>query len=252
MSGSRRRFLSTPIYYASGEPHIGHAYTTILADVLARFDRQRGADVLLLTGTDEHGQKMTEEAERRGVSPMELSDAMAAAFEAAWETLEISHDRFIRTTEPEHVAVVTAFLQRLWDRGEVYDGLYSGWYCVSDERYWTEKDLTQEGNCPECGRPVRQIEEKNYFFRMSLFQDDLVRHIEANPEWIVPDIRRNEVLGFLQQPLADLSISRPRSRLHWGIPLPFDRLPTPTGGGPEHRAPAQGGPGPKHPSASAP
>lgn len=222
MSKTRRLFISTPIYYASGKPHIGHAYATILADLLARFGRQTGADVFFITGTDEHGQKMQEEAEHRGMKPIELCDTMAAAFRATWETLEISHNRFIRTTEPEHVAVVTAFLQRLWDRGEIYDGVYAGWYCVSDERYWTDKDLGPENTCSICGRKVTYVEERNYFFKMSNYQDALVRHIEDNPDWIIPEIRRNEVLGFLRQPLADLSISRPRSRVPWGIPLPFD------------------------------
>ena len=222
MSQRRRRYLTTPIYYASGEPHLGHAYTTILADVLARFDRQNGADVFFLTGTDEHGQKIQEEAARRGVEPIELCDEMAERFDAAWRTLYISHDRFIRTTEAEHEAVVQAFLQRLWDRGEIYEDTYSGWFCIHEERYWTEKDLGPGQSCPDCGRPTRHVEEKNYFFRMSAYQDALVRHIEANPEWIVPDIRRNEILGFLQKPLTDLSISRPKSRLRWGVTLPFD------------------------------
>ena len=206
MSDARRLFLTTPIYYASGEPHIGHAYATSLAEVIARFGRQTGADVFFLTGTDEHGQKMQEEAERRGIKPIELCDTMATAFGEAWETLEISHNRFIRTTEPEHIAVVTAFLQRLWDRGEIYDGTYSGWYCVSDERYWTDKDLGPGGTCSICSRKVMYVEEKNYFFKMSNYQDALVQHIEDNPDWIIPEIRRNEVLGFLRQPLADLSL----------------------------------------------
>jgi methionyl-tRNA synthetase len=218
----RRRYLTTPIYYASGEPHLGHAYTTILADVLARFYRQDGADVFFLTGTDEHGQKIQEEAAKRGIAPLELCDQMAERFAAAWETLEISHDRFIRTTEEEHIAVVQAFLQRLWDRGQIYQSSYSGWYCVHDERYWTEKDLGPDNGCPLCRRPTRHLEEKNYFFRMSAYQEALVRHIEANPDWIVPDIRRNEILGFLQKPLEDLSISRPKTRLQWGVTLPFD------------------------------
>ena len=222
MSDARRLFITTPIYYASGEPHIGHAYATILADLIARFGRQTGADVFFLTGTDEHGQKIQEEAELRGIKPIELCDTMATAFGKAWETLEISHNRFIRTTEPEHIAVVTAFLQRLWDRGEIYDGVYSGWYCVSDERYWTDKDLGPGGTCSICSQKVTHVEEKNYFFKMSNYQDALVQHIEDNPDWIIPEIRRNEVLGFLRQPLADLSISRPRSRISWGIPLPFD------------------------------
>ncbi len=217
-----RSYITTPIYYASGEPHLGHAYTTILADALARFARQRGDEVLFLTGTDEHGPKIQEEAARRGMSPIELCDEMAARFRSAWEQLDIGFDRFIRTTEDEHVGVVEAFVQRLHDRGHIYTGSYSGWYCVHEERYWTAKDLGPEHTCPDCGRPVREIEEENYFFRMSSFQEALIAHIEAHPDWIVPEGRRNEVLGFLEQPLGDLSISRPRSRVQWGIPLPFD------------------------------
>jgi len=222
LSERSRRYITTPIYYPSGEPHLGHAYTTILADVLARFDRQNGVDVFFLTGTDEHGQKMQDEAERRGLKPIELCDQMAGLFAAAWKTLGISHDRFIRTTEPEHKAVVQAFLTRLWERGEIYEGTYSGWYCVSDERYWTEKDVGDDKKCQICGKPVTHVEEKNYFFKMSAYQDALIRHIEENPEWIVPDIRRNEILGFLRKPLGDLSISRPKTRVSWGISLPFD------------------------------
>lgn len=222
MSDRRRFYLTTPIYYTSGEPHLGHAYTTILADVLARFARQDGAEVLFLTGTDEHGPKVEAEAARRGITPIELCDLLAGRFAAAWERLEISHDRFIRTTEDEHEDVVTAFLQRLWDRGEIYQGTYSGWYCIHEERYWTEKDLGPDHTCPDCGRPLQHLEEANYFFRMGAYQEALVAHIEANADWIVPDYRRNEVLGFLRKPLGDLSISRPKSRVSWGITLPFD------------------------------
>ena len=222
MSSNARIYLTTPIYYATGEPHIGHAYTTFLADTLARYHRQTGAEVHFLTGTDEHGQKIQEEAERRGLEPIDLCDEMAETFRNAWEELGIEYDRFIRTTEDEHRAVVGALLERLHRRGLIYDDLYRGWYCVHEERYWTEKDLTDEGHCPDCNRPVRQIEEKNYFFRMSRFREELIAHIEANPGWIHPENRRNEVLGFLRQPLGDLSISRPRSRLRWGIPLPWD------------------------------
>lgn len=217
-----RRYLTTPIYYASGEPHIGHAYTTFLADTLARYYRQTGEDVLFLTGTDEHGQKMQEEADRRGITPRELADEMAARFEQAWVAMEVSHDRFIRTTEPEHIAVVQAFLQELWDRGHVYTGEYGGWYSVTQERYFTEKEVGPDRVDPISGKPVEWIEEKNYFFRMSAFQDRLIRHVQDNPEWIVPAVRRNEVMGFLQKPLEDLSISRPKSRLSWGVTLPFD------------------------------
>ena len=217
-----RRYLTTPIYYASGEPHIGHAYTTFLADALGRYYRQSGARVFFLTGTDEFGQKIQEEAARRGIEPQALCDRMAARFESAWREMDIRYDRFIRTTETGHQRVVQAFLDRLHRRGYIYDDIYSGWYCVHEERYWTEKDLGPDATCPDCGRPVRRIEEKNYFFRMSRLQDALRAHVEGNPEWIVPEIRRNEVLGFLEKPLADLSISRPRSRLRWGVPLPFD------------------------------
>ena len=222
MSERSRTFLTTPIYYASGEPHLGHAYTTILTDVLARFARQNGREVLFLTGTDEHGQKIQDEAERRGVPPLELCNTMAERFQVAWTRLGISYDRFIRTTEDEHKAVVTAFLERLWALGRIYEGTYSGWYCVSDERYWTEKDVGEDRTCQICGKPVTYVEEKNYFFRMGEHQDALVEQIEENPDWIVPEIRRNEILGFLRQPLGDLSISRPKTRVSWGIELPFD------------------------------
>jgi methionyl-tRNA synthetase len=219
---TNRRYLTTPIYYASGDPHIGHAYTTILSDVLARFWRQDGEEVLFLTGTDEHGPKIEDEAAKRNTTPLELCDEMAGRFAAAWDILAISHDRFIRTTEEEHKAVVTAFIQRLWDRGQIYEGQYSGWYCVHEERYWTEKDLGPDNSCPDCKRPVQHLEETNYFFKMSEYQGQLLAHIEANPNWIVPEERRNEIVGFLQQPLGDLSISRPKSRVSWGITLPFD------------------------------
>ena len=215
-------YLTTPIYYASGEPHIGHAYTTILADVIARYRRRAGQDVLFLTGTDEHGQKIQEAAAEQGMSPLELCDLMAGRFEEAWEDLGISHDRFIRTTEAEHRAVVTALLERLKDNGHIYEAEYAGWYSVGQERYFTEKEIGPDRVDPIAGGPVQRIREKNWFFRMSRFQERLVRHIEENPEWIVPATRRNEVLGFLAQPLADLSISRPRARIHWGIPLPWD------------------------------
>ncbi len=217
-----RFYLTTPIYYASGEPHLGHAYATLLTDTIARYHRQAGESVLFLTGTDEHGQKIQEEAEQRGIEPLALCDEMAGRFASAWSDLGISHDRFIRTTEAEHVAVVSAVLQRLWDTGQIYEGEYAGWYSVTQERYFTEKEVGPERVDPIAGKPVVRIEETNYFFRMSAYQDRLVRHIEENPDWIVPESRRNEILGFLRNPLEDLSISRPKSRLRWGITLPFD------------------------------
>lgn len=215
-------YLTTPIYYASGDPHLGHAYTTILGDAIARYNRQAGRSVMFLTGTDEHGQKIQEEANRRGVEPQQLADTMALVFQAAWTDLGISLDRFIRTTDADHVSVVRAVYERLWDKGDIYEGKYEGWYCVHEERYWTEKDLGPDHTCPDCGRPVQVIDEKNYFFRMSRYQDALIQHIEANPDWITPKSRRNEVLGFLAGPLSDLSVSRPKSRVAWGIELPFD------------------------------
>ena len=216
-------YVTTPIYYASGEPHLGHAYTTILGDVIARYRRQSGDSVLFLTGTDEHGQKIQEAAGVQGMSPLELCDLMAGRFAAAWEELGISHDRFIRTTEPEHAGVVRALLERLRDNGHIYEAEYAGWYSVGQERYFTEKEIGPERVDPIAGGPVQRIREKNYFFRMSSFQERLIGQIEENPDWIVPSGRRNEVLGFLSQPLADLSISRPRSRIHWGVPIPWDR-----------------------------
>lgn len=215
-------YLTTPIYYATGEPHLGHAYTTILGDAIARYHRQAGRSVMFLTGTDEHGQKIQEEANRRELSPQALADQMAQVFQAAWADLGISHDRFMRTTDPDHVSIVRLVYERLWASDDIYAGKYEGWYCVHEERYWTEKDLGPDRTCPDCGRPVQLIDEKNYFFRMSNYQDALIRHIEENPDWITPESRRNEVLGFLAGPLSDLSVSRPKSRVAWGIELPFD------------------------------
>jgi methionyl-tRNA synthetase len=214
-------YVTTPIYYVNDEPHIGHAYTTILADVLARYARLRGQETFFLTGTDEHGQKVQDAAQQRGVSPQAQADQMVVRFQRAWERLHVDYDDFIRTTEPRHVRVVQAILQDLWTRDEIYLGEYEGWYCVPDERFWTEKDLV-DGRCPTCGRAVEQIVEPNYFFRMSAYQEWLIDYIDAHPSFIQPESRRNEVLGFLRQPLGDLCISRPVERLSWGIPLPFD------------------------------
>ncbi|MBN1888483.1 MAG: methionine--tRNA ligase [Thermoflexales bacterium] len=214
-------YITTPIYYVNDKPHLGHAYTTILADVLARYARLRGQPTFFLTGTDEHGQKVQQASQRRGVSPRAHADDMVVRFQQAWEHLHVAYDDFIRTTQPRHVRVVETILQDLWNKGEIYLGEYSGWYCVPDERFWTEKELI-DGTCPDCRRAVEQIVEPNYFFRMSAYQDWLVEYIAAHPSFIQPDSRRNEVLGFLRRPLGDLCISRPVSRLSWGIRLPFD------------------------------
>jgi methionyl-tRNA synthetase len=214
-------YITTPIYYVNDEPHVGHAYTTVLADVMARYARLRGVETFFLTGADEHGQKVQRAAEARGVDPQQHADETVLRFQQAWERLDITHDDFIRTTEPRHARVVAAVLQDLWDRGEIYRGEYTGWYCVPCERFWTEKDLV-DGKCPDCDRPIERIVEPNYFFRMSAYQDWLIAYIDAHPNFIQPEIRRNEVLGFLRRPLGDLCISRPVTRLSWGIPLPFD------------------------------
>jgi methionyl-tRNA synthetase len=219
-------YVTTPIYYVNDEPHLGHAYATILADVLARYHRLRGEEVFFLTGVDEHGQKVQNAVRRNQIAdPQAYVDQMAARFQATWKNLHIQPDDFIRTTEPRHVRVVQSVLQKLWEAGEIYRGEYEGWYCVPDERFWTEKDLKTgpqgEPLCPDCARPVEKIIEANYFFKMGRYQDWLVRYIQEYPDFIQPAYRRNEVLGFLRQPLGDLCISRPAARLSWGIPLPF-------------------------------
>ncbi len=219
---SKRFYVTTPIYYVNDIPHIGHAYTTVAADILARCHRLHGDRVFFLTGTDEHGQKVEKAAAERGRTPKEHADAMVQNFRQLWKKLNISNDAFIRTTDKQHVKTVQELMQMLYDRGEIEKRSYSGWYCVPDERFWTEKDII-EGNCPECGRPVEQIHEENYFFLMSKYREQLMHHIEDNAGYILPDTRRNEVLGFLRNnTLGDLCISRPKQRLSWGIPLLFD------------------------------
>lgn len=215
-------YVTTPIYYVNDMPHIGHAYTTIAADILARYARLHGQTVFFLTGTDEHGQKVEQAAREKGRSPKEHADVMVENFRELWSKLNISHDAFIRTTDPEHVKTVQGLIQMLLDKGEIEKKGYSGWYCTPDERFWTEKDLL-DGKCPDCGRGVEEIHEENYFFLMSKYQDKLIRYIEDNPFYILPETRKNEVLGFLKNnQLGDLCISRPHQRLSWGIPLPFD------------------------------
>ncbi|MFM8551391.1 MAG: methionine--tRNA ligase [Nitrospiraceae bacterium] len=214
-------YITTPIYYVNDVPHIGHAYTTVAADVLARYRRLRGDDVFFLTGLDEHGQKVQQAAAKAGIAPQDHCDRLAPQFTNLWQRLNISNDAFIRTTDAAHKAIVQRYLQQLHDKELIYKADYTGWYCTFDERFWTEKDVVQ-GLCPDCKRPVEQISESNYFFRMSQYQERLIQHIESHKDFVRPQSRRNEVLGFLQKPLEDLSISRPKSRLSWGIELPFD------------------------------
>ncbi len=215
-------YVTTPIYYVNDEPHIGHAYTTILADVLAGYHRIFGREVFFLTGTDEHGQKLQDAAKKSNRQPQEYCDEMVVRYKNVWKKLGIRNDEFIRTTESRHKMIVQKILQQIYDKGEIYTDDYEGWYCVHEERFWTEKDLV-DGNCPDCNRPVSKITEKNYFFKMSKYQDWLIDYIKSHPDFILPEFRRNEVLGFLKQPLGDLCISRPKSRLSWGIELPFDK-----------------------------
>ena len=214
-------YITTPIYYVNDVPHIGHAYTTIAADVVARYKRLEGVEVFFLTGTDEHGQKVQQAANDVGVSPQEHVDKLHQRFKELWVRLNISNNDFIRTTEERHKKLVRDILQELHSRDEIYRDSYEGWYCTPCERFWTEKDLA-EGNCPECQRKVEKIKEHNYFFRMGKYQQWLVEKIKNDPHFILPASRKNEVLGFLEKPLEDLCISRPKSRLAWGIPLPFD------------------------------
>lgn len=221
MHPERPFYITTPIYYANAELHIGHAFTTLAADTASRYHRLMGRDVHFLTGSDEHGQKVEQAAKAKGITPIQHTDALVEKFKALWTKLDITNDDFIRTTEARHKKGVQNALSLLKERGEIYEDQYQGWYCTPCERFWTEKEVPEKV-CPDCKRPVDQITEKNYFFRMSKYQQALIDYIHANPGYIRPENRRNEVLGFLAQPLGDLCISRPRKRLSWGIELPFD------------------------------
>jgi methionyl-tRNA synthetase len=215
-------YLTTPLYYVNDEPHIGHAYTTVLADVIARYHRLFGESVHLLTGTDEHGQKVAQAAEKIGRDPQEHCDLTSLRYKDVWAKLDISYDDFIRTTEKRHKDVVIKLLEKLHKQGDIYEGEYKGWYSVFEERFFTEKDLV-DGKDPIGGRPVEKLTERGWFFRMSKYQQWLMDRYESHPDAVLPSFRMNEVLGFLRQPLGDLNISRPSSRLSWGIPIPWDR-----------------------------
>ena len=223
-------YVTTPIYYVNDEPHLGHMYTTIAADVLARHQRLSGRDVFFLTGVDEHGQKVQQAAEARGIQPIELADQVVERYQSLWPELEISNDDFIRTSSERHKAGVQAMWRRLENAGTIYKDFYEDWYCVPCEAYWTETQLKDAGclesggsesmHCPDCKRAVEKIQEESYFFRLSAFQDRLVEHIRANPDFIAPASRRNEVLSFVESGLRDLSISR--TTFSWGVPVPGD------------------------------
>ncbi len=216
-----KTYITTPIYYVNAQPHLGHAYTTIVADTYSRFKRLCGDTVRFQTGTDEHGDKIVKAAEVENVLPHEYVDRISGMFRETWPVLQIEPDNFIRTTDANHMATVQAILQKVYDRGDIYFDEYTGLYCRGCERYLTEKELV-EGNCPDHQVAPEEIAEQNYFFRMSRYQQKLIDHINKNPEFVSPERYRNEVLSFLSEPLEDLCISRPKSRLTWGVDLPFD------------------------------
>ena len=214
-------YVTTPIYYVNAEPHLGHAYTTIVGDFLARWHRLDGHDTYFLTGTDEHGEKVYQAAAAAGTDAQSFTDRISRRFRRAWQRLDISHDDFIRTTEPRHTGVVRQVLQRIYDAGDIYRAEYEGLYSVGQERFVTDKELV-DGKLPEDAAPPERRREINYFFRMEKYQPWLIEHLERNPDFIRPAAYRREVLGMLREPLGDLSISRPRERVPWGIPLPWD------------------------------
>src|SRR5574341_1602551 len=215
-------YITTPIYYVNDVPHIGHAYTTIAADVAARFKRLAGYDTFFLTGTDEHGINIERAAQQHGVTPQAWTDRIAGEFRTLWEFLNISHDDFIRTTEPRHERVAAQLFKTLFDQGDIYLGKYEGWYCPSCESFYLESELGPGRTCPvHTGRPTEWTAEENYLFRLSKYQDWLLRYIDEHPSCIEPETRRNEVTSFVRSGLRDLSVSR--STFTWGVPVPFDR-----------------------------
>ncbi len=221
MADGHAFYITTPIYYVNARPHLGHAYTTIIADVACRFHAMKGSETFFLTGTDEHGDKIVQAAQKENLSPRSYVDAISRQFRALWPELNIGYDRFIRTTDPAHIAVVEKILQRIYDAGDIYFSEYEGRYCFGCERFYTERELV-DGKCPDHETVPETIRESNYFFKMSRYQDWLISHIRENPDFIRPERYRNEVLAFLREPLEDLCISRPKTRLQWGITLPFD------------------------------
>jgi methionyl-tRNA synthetase len=213
-------YISTPIYYPSSNLHIGHTYCTVMADAMARFKRLQGYDVMFLTGTDEHGQKIQTYADAKGVTPQEYVDEIVAGIKELWKTMEISYDDFIRTTEPRHIKRVQELFMRMYEKGDIYKGNYEGWYCTPCESFWTEGQLVDGKYCPDCGREVTKAQEEAYFFQISKYSDALLKLFRENPDFLVPDARRNEMVSFIEQGMEDLCISR--SSFDWGIPVPID------------------------------
>ncbi len=216
----RKFYITTPIYYPSAKLHVGHTYCTTLADVAARYHRLCGDDVFFLTGSDEHGLKIQQKAEEQGITPLEYVTPIVDGFKNLWKKLNISNDDFIRTTEERHRLVVQDVFQKLYDKGDIYKSEYEGWYCVPDETYWPENKLTEEHVCPDCKRELIRVKEESYFFRLSKYADRWLEFIEAHPDFIQPESRRNEMVSFVKSGLEDLSVSR--AKFDWGIPVPFD------------------------------
>ncbi|PLV59823.1 methionine--tRNA ligase [Thermotoga sp. KOL6] len=216
-------YITTPIYYVNSEPHIGSAYTTIVADIIARYKRFMGYDVFFLTGTDEHGQKVLQAAQKAGKDPQEFCDELAEKFKQLWKELKITNDYFIRTTDETHMKTVQKFVAKMKENGDVYKGVYKGWYCVPCETFWNDDEVIKDGDerfCPECKRPVKWVEEENYFFRLSKYRDALLKYYEEHPDFVEPDFRRNEMLKILEGGLKDLSITR--TSFKWGVPVEDD------------------------------
>jgi len=213
-------YISTPIYYPSSNLHIGHTYCTVMADAMARFKRLQGYDVMFLTGTDEHGQKIQLLADEKGVTPQQYVDEVVAGIKDLWKTMEISYDDFIRTTEERHVKRVQELFMRMYEKGDIYKGYYEGWYCTPCESFWTESQLVDGKYCPDCGREVTKAKEDAYFFQISKYADDLLKIFRETPEFLEPEARRNEMIAFIEQGMEDLCISR--SSFDWGIPVPID------------------------------
>lgn len=212
-------YVTTPIYYVNGDPHVGSAYTTIAADVMARYQKLTGKNVYFLTGTDEHGQKVEQTAQEKGFTPQAWTDKMAPAFTEMWKALNIQYSDFIRTTEQRHKDAVKKILKAVYDKGDIYKGEYEGQYCISCETFFPENQIVEPGHCPDCGKKLSTVKEESYFFKMSKYQDALLQHIEEHPDFILPHSRRNEVISFIKQGLQDLSISR--NTFSWGIPIEF-------------------------------
>jgi methionyl-tRNA synthetase len=224
MSENKKTFyVTTPIYYVNDIPHIGHAYSTVGADALARFKRMDGYEVFFLTGTDEHGQKIAKTAKEKGLEPKQLADQVVERFKEAWKRLGISNDYFIRTTDEDHRKAAQAFFKKVLDAGFIHKSQYEGWYCLPDEKFLLDSEV-KDGKCPDCGRPVERIKEENYFFIMSKFQKQLEDYLAGHPDFIQPDSRKNELVNnFIKPGLADVSITR--STVKWGIPAPVPEAP---------------------------